>query len=844
MRAYSRTPAIPEVGSRCPVSGPASGPAPPVSLWVRSWHGGGFARSPMSDLPRDLKLAVRTLLAQWAMTLAALAVLALGIGGSTALFSVVEAVLLRPLPYAQPGALVTLQPHRVDDPKATTKLLLDEVRQLQAGLRQTQGWAAWVPNLFDFGPIGAAEQVRGGIVSGEFFPLVGVTPLLGRAFGPLDVEPAVVLSEGLWRERFRADLGVIGQSVRIGGQLYAVTGVMPSRFALPRPDVRYWVNLDGYLRNLPQDDRSRKFRAWTLLGRLAPGASLESAGAELRATFAAIAQSRPEQSANTTARLVPLRDYVVGEVGGVLWLLAGAVGCVLLIAGANVASLQLARATGRGREMAIRLALGAARGRLVRQLLTESLLLALVGGALGSLLALWGTDLFLSLARESLPRAAEVHVDGRALLFCCALALGLGVAFGLWPALRASHARPDSVLKESAVRPGRQRALGALLVAEIALAVVLLSGAGLLTRTLVAVSSVPLGVQPQRVMSVQLSLATGALAPEAARAPFAERLRERLAALPGVTAAGYLTSLPPRVQEVVGIFELEGARAAKGQEPTANLIMLGGDALEVLGVPVLEGRGFSPSDDAKAPPVTLVNQALARRYFPGVSPVGRKVFVSGGDEAMTVVGVVGDVHFSGLEATPGPALYFPYLQQPLGWSFFIVRSDAPAPALAAALREELHAAAPEVAVGRVAALEELLDDALVPHRFRSALLLAFAAVALVLALVGTFGVTAYGVAQRTQEFGVRLAVGAQQRDVLRLVLARGLWRVALGVGLGLLGARALSRTVESLVFGVSPQDPLTFGAVLGLICLSSLAALLWPAWRASRVDPVVSLRAE
>ncbi len=799
----------------------------------------------MGSLHQDLRLAVRTLLAQGGMTVAALTVLALGVGGSTALFSVVHAVLIRPLPYAAPQALVALQPHRADEPTATTKLLLEEVRELPSALRQLTPIAAWAPNLFDFGPVGAAEQERGAIVSPNFFSVMGVPPLLGRTFTDRAAEaPLVVLSEGLWRQRFGADPNALGQTVRLNAHLYTIVGVMPAAFEAPRKDARFWVNLEGFLSNLPEDDRSRRFRAWSVLARLAPGATLASAQADVAATFKHLGQRNPEQSANVTATVQPLHSVVVGDVGSVLWLLAGAVGFVLLIAAANVASLQLARASGRGREMAIRIALGAGRARLVRQLLTESFVLALVGGALGALLALWGTDVFLSLARDSLPRASEVKVDGRALAFCALLAMGLGVAFGLWPALRASVVHPEQVLKEGAARPGRQRALGALLVAELALAVVLLAGAGLLTRTLLAVASVPLGVQPDRVVSVQLSLSSGTLAPEAARAPFAEQLNARLAALPGVSGAGYLTSLPPKVQEVIGIFELEGARAPKGQEPHANLVMIGGDALGVLGIPVLEGRGFTSADDAKAPAVVLVNQALARRYFPGVDPVGRRLFVSGGTDAMTIVGVVGDVRFSGLEATPGPALYFPYLQQPLGWGFFIVRSRQNPASVAAQLREELHANAPELAVGRIAPLEELVDEALVPHRFRSALLLAFAAVALVLALVGTFGITAYGVAQRTREFGVRLAVGAQASDVVRLVLWRGLLRVALGVGLGLLGARVLARTVESMVFGVSAQDPLTYAAVLVLIGATSLAALLWPALRASRVDPIVSLRAE
>jgi putative ABC transport system permease protein len=813
------------------------------------------------DVRGDLKIALRGLRRQAGLALTILFTLALGIGATTAVFSVVNAVVLAPLPYADPHRLVRVY-------SAFPAMKLDhfalsppEFIELTRDLKSFSTVAAWTTDAVNVADGTSPVRAEMALTSGQLLPLMGVPPALGRFYGDAatlpGAPPVAVLGHGLWTRVFGGDTQIVGRSVRIDGVPTEVVGVMPKGFAFPTPVTELWLPLTID----PANPGGRSSHFLSLVGRLGKGASLAQARAELLTFMAAQTQDHQgEHHLDGTRHLVfarDLQDDVVGDARGKMLLLLGATGFVLLIACANVAGLLLARAGTRERDVAVQAALGASRSRLVRQLLTESLLIALVGGALGVLVARAALRAILAMDPDSVPRATEVALSAPVLAFALGASALTGLLFGLLPAFAAS--RPDLVeaLKAGGRTTAHRGALGfrrVLVVAEVALAVVLVVGAGLLVRSFGRLLAVDPGFAPDRLLTFELALPQALYAKDADVVGFYGRLEERLRALPGVDSVTLAAGLPPSRPINANDIEFEGKTPTK-DGPIWNVDYwqtAGGRYFETLKIPVREGRGLDERDGASAPPVVVVNEAMARKFWPGESPVGRRVkSLPGKDSPLaTVVGVVGDVRQAGLEQPPGTEIYFSVAQPALTNGAFrsmsvVLRSSAPDPmALLPSVRAAIGELDGALPLAHVRTMEELMGASLVRTRFLMTLLAAFAGLALVLAAVGIYGLLSHVVAQRTNEIGVRMALGANRRQILRDVVGYGLGLVGVGVAVGLVGALALSRLMGSLVFGIGATDPLTFVAVAALLLAVSLVACLVPAGRAVRVDPVVALRYE
>jgi predicted permease len=796
----------------------------------------------LNDLKMDLRYALRTMRQAPVFTVAAVLVLALGIGATTALFTVVDAVLLRPLPFKEPDRVVMLGSEQVK--RSASRYSLPTYEDIARQSRQYSAMTAYSNNLFNLTGDGDAQQLRGTLTVGDFFGTFGVQPVLGRAFTPEEREvPLVVLSHGLWQRLGGTD--ILGRTLSLSGVPYTVVGVMPPSFQVPRPEVELWVSYDSQPGAATSALRTeRGHRAFIVSGRLAPGATLESA----RQEFKALAPPLLAEDAALDIGVMRYQDMLTREVRGGLLVLLGAVALVLLLAAANVAHLQLARAAVRQRELGIRVALGAGRGRLVRQLLTESVLLSLLGGGAGVLLALWGTDGLLALGASALPRGGEVAVQGRVLLFALAVTLLTGVGVGLAPALQRTRLSPGSVLGRSAADVSRGRTHAVLVVAEVALALVLVTGAGLMLKSFWRLHQVDPGVDPEGVFVARLSLPQDAYREPQKAAAFHRTLMARLAARPEIAAVGAGQSLPAGGDIRRSGYWLEGT-ADEPLRPDALVNVVTPGFLEALRVPLLAGRRLTEADKADAPRVVVVSEEFARKVFPGEDALGRRL-TFGGDDAqgnplwLTVVGVVGDVPYAGVEAGQEPTAYVPMDQEAFPGGQLAVRA-APGlspMALEAVVRAELRAVDSGVALAQVTTLEERLSRSLGAPRFRTVLLGAFGMLALVLAAVGIYGVMSYAVAQRAHEMGVRLALGAQRADVLRLVVGQALRRVGLGLGLGLAAALAGHRVMEGLLFGVGSLDAPVLGGVALLLLATAWLASWLPARRAAGVDPASVLR--
>lgn len=804
----------------------------------------------MGTILQDLRYGMRVLLQRPGFTAVAVLALALGIGANTAIFGVVNTVVLRPLPYPDPGRLMTVWDDNTRQgwPKDVTGYSTFTEWKAQSSLFESMAAYSYSsPNLTTEGD---PERVLGARVTPDFFRVFGVAPELGRGFQPgEDVEgndQYAVLSHGLWQRRFGGDRGILGQTLRLNDAPVTVVGVMPPLFQMPDAETEVWVPM----RAPTEPDRGNHYL--NVVGRLKEGATLEQAEAQLDVVMQSLAKQYPDAYEGFGARIVSLHEHLVGDVRPSLLVLLGAVLAVLLIACANVANLLLARTAAREREIALRTALGAGRGRIVRQLLTESVLLAMAGGTLGLGLAIWGGDLLVRLAPGGVPRLEGLCVDLSVLAFTLALALLTGLVFGLAPALQMSRPNLTESLKEAksvgaGVRGRRLRSL--LVVAEIGLALVLLVGAGLLLQSFARLRDVQPGFNAERMLTFQVSLPRAKYPDGPLLEAFPSQALERLRALPGVQSAAALHTLPLSGNYSSAGFSIEGRPAPPR---TANIDAkynpLSAGLFETMGIGLVRGRVFQPTDRSDAPPVVVINETMVSRYFPGEDPLGKRFKWGSADTKESpwreIVGIVQDTRQRSLEQEPAPEVFMPLEQEPARGLTFVVRSVGDPQALAGALRAEILALDRSLPIYNLRTMEQVLSESMARRRFNLWLLGLFSGLALLLASLGIYGVMSYMVTQRTREIGIRMALGAKRRDVLRLVLGQGVVLVGVGIAAGLAAAAGLSYTLASLLYGVSRTDPATYVGVSGLLAAVALLACYLPARRAMRVDPMVALRYE
>jgi putative ABC transport system permease protein len=809
----------------------------------------------METLLQDIRYGIRTLIKARAFTTIAVIALALGVGANTAIFSVVNSLLLRPLPYDDPVRLVqlwetTLKRNRNEVPASFPNFA--DWRDQNQVFEQVVAYSDWSFNLTG---VSDPERIRSAIVSPTFFSTLGIKPILGRVFLPDEDKPGkdlvVVINERLWQRRFNRDPNILGRNLSLGDKVFTVVGVIPTGAQMPIQDgeIEMWAPIShGY------GFTNRYGHYLSVLARLKPGVSIEQAQAEMDAIAGRLAAQYPDSNTGFGARVVALHEQIVGNLKTLLFILFGAVAAVLLIASANVANMLLARATRRQKEIAIRTALGAGRARLVRQLLTESLLLAVAGGILGLLIALWGIDLLVALSPADLPRIKEVRVDGRVLGFTLGVSLLTGIIFGLWPALQASKPNLNETLKEggrgAGVGIGRQRVRSLLVVSEIALSLVLLVGAGLLIRSFLKLQAVSPGFNPRNVLAMQLDFSGPNYKTGAQVIAFHSQLLERIKSLPGVESASTRTFVPIAADASFAYlsFVIEGRGSGPANRSMAFYNAVSPDYFHTMQIPLVKGRGFDERDVRKAQQVAIINETLARHYFPGEDPVGKRVSTNDDnpteEDWVTVVGVARDTKPRSLEAEPVAELYMPFAQQPEPFISLMIRTTNDPATVAAAVRNEVLALDKDQPVYSIRTLDDVLSEAVAAPRFRTLLFAVFAAVALILAAVGVYGVMSYSVTQRTHEIGVRMALGARPRDVLRLVVRHGFALALAGIAIGIIASYFLTKLLSSLLFEVSATDTLTFVAISALLTGVALAACTVPARRAMKVDPMVALRYE
>ena len=799
---------------------------------------------------RDVRYGARVLARSPAFTAVAVLTLALGIGANTAIFSVVNAVLLRSLPYEEADRLVLLTEWSEQVPQMSFSVAnLKDVRDQNSVFESLVGYNG--QNFILSGEGGEAERVNGRQVSSGVFATLRKAPILGRAFTAEEDKPGAegvaLLGEGFWDRRFGRDPGVLGRRLVLSGQPFTVVGVMPATLH------GSWKTVDVFTPLLRLEDQlgGEKNRGnhpgIYVVARLKQGVSEERARNEVRAIAARLAEQHPNSNARQSMTLESLHEAFVGDLRPALMLLVGAVAFVLLIACANVANLLLARAANRQKEIAVRGAMGAERGRLLRQLLTESLLLSLLGGVLGVVLAFWGVRGLVATLPANVPRADEIRVDGMVLAFTAGLALFTGLLFGIAPAWKVSRQDVQDVLREGGrgtAGPAHHRVRNTLVVGQIALALILLVGAGLLLRSFVRVLQADSGFRADGVLTASLPLPQGRFPDEAKRAALVRQLIERVNAVPGVQAA---SAALPLLGGWQSSFRLEGRpEPPPGQLPSADITRVTPDYFRAMGVRVLEGRVFTDHDTADVTPVAIVDATFARTHYPGESVLGKRLRFGGHDDAeskwIEIVGMVGHVKNYGVDQESRVEVYLPYYQSPVTGVTLILRTEKDPASLGAPLRAAVKAADPEVPVYAMRTLSELVSDRTAQRRLAVMLIMVFATVALVLAAVGIYGVMSYAVAQRTQEIGIRMALGAEREQILRMVLRHGTLMALSGVALGLLAAFGLARLITSLLFQTSAADPPTFSVVpLVLIAVAVLACYV-PARRATRIDPLVALR--
>jgi putative ABC transport system permease protein len=799
------------------------------AVWTHLW---------LERLREDLRFGARLLRRYPAFTAVTLTVLALGIGATTAMFSIVNSVLLRPLPFRDPDRLVMLE-----------NKWLPRFPRFEASPLDFLSWkeecqsysdiAAFRFLFFNFTEGELPERIAGLRVTANLPELLGVSPILGRSFRVDEDAPGrnqvVLLSHGLWQRRFGADPGVIGRVVRMNGLAFTVVGVMPPAFRFPG-EAEIWMPM-GFT---PEDLQGRNNHILWAVGRLKPGVTAQQALAEMDVLMTRL------HPTTWRGRVVSFDDHYIGEVRLALGVLFGAAGCLLLIACVNVANLLLARGAVRAREMSVRASLGATRGRIAQQLLTETALISLLGGALGLALALGAIKLVRTWPWPGIHRLDEISLDPLALVFTIVLSIGTGVLVGLSPALRLSRPNFNDALKAGGRAAGtreRTRIGNSLVVAEVALAVLLLIGAGLFLRSLWRLLDVPLGFNPERVLAVTINLPGTVYREPFQQVQFADRLLARLKNVPGIDAAGVSSAFPLTGVADVGI-RFDGRTAESPLFATnANYFRVTPDYLRVMQIPLIRGRLFTEQDAATGPPVVLINETMARRSFPDEDPIGKRLDITGNTFMREIVGIVGDVKQESLKTLTPPQVYEPFAQQPRPAFHVLLRAPDPL-RFTETVRHEVRAIDNAQPISAARLMEEVVAGSLTRDRFSVFILAAFAGLALILAAVGLYGVVAYVVTQRTNEIGIRIALGAEPRGIQRLVVVQSLRMVLIGLALGLVGAFVVTGILRSLLYEVKPRDPMTFAAVTILLCVVGLTAAFIPARRAARVDPVLALRAE
>jgi predicted permease len=803
------------------------------------------------ELHQDIRFSLRQLRRNPGFTIVALVTLALGIGANTAIFSVVRGVLLRELPYADPDRLVRVFSHVERGRASVSAVDFTDWRQQSTTFSSL---AASEESTVNLTGSGTAERYTQARVSANMFQLLGVRVSLGRSFLQGEDTPTapriVILSDGLWRGRFGGDPAIIGKSITLDGYPTEVVGVAPPDMRYPSP-VDLWMTTRFTARDLSQSARGARWL--DVVGRLAPGVSVEQAQTEMNVIARRLELQDPRHNAGFSTELVGLRDEMVGDVRPALLVLLATVGLVLLIACANVASLMLGRTAARESELAVRTALGAGRGRLVRQLLTESCCLAVAGGGVGLLLALGGTRLLVALAPSDIPRLYDVRVDGVVLLFTLGATAVAALCFGAIPALQVSAARTALHLRTgdrgSRSRPGSARARSSLVVAEVTLALMLLVGAGLLIRSFSRLRQVNPGFSAAHVSTFTLTLSPVKYATIDQQRAFSKSLLDAVHRIPGVDSAAVTFGLPLSGSSFQLSFDVAGRPAPPpNQEPRAQVRIVSPGYFATVGIPLLRGRAFSEGDQASAPRVLIVSEETARRHFPGEDPIGKRIdfgWTRGGDRlGGEIVGIVGNVRQHGLSSGLTPHVYAAWDQWPLDEISVVMRSRGDPSTALAAVRGVVRSLDRDLPVYDVFTLESMVDRALGQPRFYLLLLGIFAALAVLLAVVGIYGVIAYTVQQRTREIGIRIALGASHERVVGMVVRRGLMLAVLGIALGTAGAFALTRVLQTLLFGVSARDPMTFAAVSALLGGVALVASWVPARRAARVDPLTAMRSD
>jgi len=796
---------------------------------------------------QDFRLAIRSLLRSPGFAVVAMLTLALGIGANAAVFSVVDGVLLKPLPYQNPDELVMVWEHNIPRDRRTNVVSPGNFIHWRERQSAFVEMAAVFQTSVSLAENGSPEEVRAQIVSHTLFPVLGVSPAHGRAFLPSEDAPprgTIIISDGLWRRRFALDRGVLGRTITVSGEPMEIVGIMPPGFQFLDRNIDAWLPLA-----LPAQARTPRGRSIRVVARLKPGVSLEAARREMTRIAGGLAAEFPNTNNNWSADVQRLDQHVAGDLRPTLLVLLGAVGFVVLVACANVASLLLARAAARQREIAVRTALGASWIRLARQALAESLTLAVLGGAAGLLLAYWMLKLLLAAADRGLPvpRAHEIGLDMRVVMFTALLCVVTGILFGLVPALWSRRANVTGSLKEMG-RGGTSakaaRARGMLVVAEIALAIVLLTGAGLMLRSFARLTAVDPGFDAARVMTFSVSLPPARYAGKSTQ--FFDRLIEQLRALPTVTAAGAVSFLPMTGPASATSFHAEGQPVFEpGARPVTEVRVISGEYFRAMGIPLKAGRLFNSDELRENRNVLLITEEMARQAFPGLDPIGRRISISWADDAyQEVIGVVGDIRHADLGTPTRPMIYWPHVKNAYTTMYPVVRTTGDPATVVAAARAEVQRLDPAQPIANARTIDEIVSTTVAQPRLIMRLLAVFAAVALVLAAVGIYGVVAYGVSQRTREIGIRMALGARPSSVVRLVVTHGVVLAGAGLAVGIPAALLLARAMGSMLFETEPADPATIATVAVVLTAVAVLACVLPLRKALGVDPSVALRSE
>jgi predicted permease len=816
----------------------------------------------------DIRYGLRQLIKHPAFTIIAVLTLALGIGANTAIFSVVNAVLLKPLPFPEPDQLIAvgMTDTRQKGQTDLNSLSYPDFFDFRDQNRTLASTALYRDLSFALTSEEGATSVHGVKVSAEFFDVLGIKPKLGHAFVRDDEQGGggqggfkVIISDEFWKKHFGADPNVIGRTITLDRRAHTVIGVMPAGFQFPiqNDPIDFYVTIAADASNpdgsKPQT-QSRGSHSLQAVARLKPGATVAQANSDLSTIAEALAKQYPDSNTHFGVLAKPLREDMIGDVRTALYILFGAVVCVLLIANANVANLLLARAFARGKEIALRAAMGASRIRIIRQLLTESVLLAGLGGLFGLLLAQWGTEALIKTIPQNIPRISNIQLDAPVLVFTLFVSLVTGVVFGLVPAWQASHVDLNSSLK-SGSRTGsggesKGRVRNALIMAEVALALVLLISAGLLIQSFARLGRVQSGVRTERLLTARLSLPDVAYPKNENVIAFYDQFLTRIRAIPGVESASTIVPLPLSGSNMVTSFDIQERPLPEGQRPGAPVRIIATDYFKTMGIPVRQGRIFDEHDSLDSAPVVIVNERFAQKYFPGENVIGKRIQPGfsaddSGEKIREIIGVVGNVKHLSLRNDDSPEMYLPRTQIPFGIMSLVIRTSVSNPnAITNSLRKELAAMDATIPLTSVRVFEEYISRSLARPRFNTLLLSIFAGVALLLTAIGIYGVLAYSVAQRTSEIGIRIALGAGKSSIFRLIVGQAMTLVGISLVVGLAGAFAATRLLNSLLFGVGASDPGTFIGIVLLVSAVAFIAAWVPARRATRVDPIVALRAE